>query len=100
MEGLANEHFSSAEFAQRLQSFVVPITVTILLAVYYGQQYGTSAVGALYGPVMFLYFTSIAIAGIHSVIQTGISPPLSPLFLLSHTSAPLRRHIRHATPNI
>jgi hypothetical protein len=61
----------------------VPITVTILLAVYYGQQYGTSAVGALYGPFMFLYFTSIAMAGIHSVIQTGISPPLS------HTSAPL-----------
>jgi KUP system potassium uptake protein len=43
--------------------FVVPLTVVILLALFLVQKRGTARVGAMFGPVMMVWFATIAVAG-------------------------------------
>ena len=42
---------------------MVPLTVIILIALFAVQSRGTARVAALFGPVMVVWFVSIAIAG-------------------------------------
>ncbi len=49
--------------------FVVPIAVTILVVLYLSQRYGTARIGAVFGPVMMLWFTTLGIVGIAQIIQ-------------------------------
>jgi KUP system potassium uptake protein len=44
--------------------YVVPIAVTILFGLFALQRYGTSRIGALFGPVMLGWFLTLAILGI------------------------------------
>jgi KUP system potassium uptake protein len=53
-----------------LKPYVVPITVVVLIALFAIQRTGTAAVGALFGPVMGLWFCVLGLAGILQVIQT------------------------------
>src|SRR5215510_15216215 len=43
--------------------FVVPLTVIILIALFAEQSRGTARVAAMFGPIMVIWFVSIAIAG-------------------------------------
>src|SRR5215813_223002 len=43
--------------------FVVPLTVIILIALFAAQSRGTARVAAMFGPIMVIWFVSIAIAG-------------------------------------
>jgi KUP system potassium uptake protein len=45
-------------------SYVVPIAVVILVAVFSIQQYGTHRVGRLFGPIMVAWFFTIALLGL------------------------------------
>jgi KUP system potassium uptake protein len=45
-------------------SYVVPISVAILVGVFLFQQYGTHRVGRLFGPVMVIWFVTIASLGV------------------------------------
>ncbi len=47
-----------------LESWVVPIAIGILVALFAIQARGTAKVGALFGPVMILYFITISVLGI------------------------------------
>ena len=51
------------------EPFVLPITVVILLVFFFVQQRGTGSVGKIFGPVMFLFFLSIAILGIAKIVE-------------------------------
>ena len=55
--------------APGLARFVVPITVAILLAVFAIQSRGTGRVGALFGPVMVLWFSTLAVLGVRGIAQ-------------------------------
>src|SRR5262249_8780429 len=44
-------------------NFVVPLTVIILIALFAAQSRGTARVAAMFGPIMMIWFLSIAIAG-------------------------------------
>jgi KUP system potassium uptake protein len=58
---------------------VVPISVAILIALFVLQRQGTGTVGWLFGPVCLVWFTSIALIGLPSVIQhPGVLQALSP----------------------
>jgi KUP system potassium uptake protein len=46
-----------------LQPYVVPISLVVLLALFALQSRGTEKVGKLFGPVMIVWFASIALAG-------------------------------------
>ena len=47
----------------QLESFVVPITVGILIALFAVQRFGTHRIGTVFGWVMLLWFVSIGVAG-------------------------------------
>jgi KUP system potassium uptake protein len=64
-----------------LEELVVPITIAILAALFAIQRFGTGAIGRLFGPVMLVWFTVIAAAGLGRVIQdTAILRALSPTY--------------------
>ena len=46
-----------------VQPYVVPIAVVILVVLFVFQQYGTHRVGGLFGPVMVVWFLTIATLG-------------------------------------
>lgn len=47
----------------------VPIVLIIIVALFVLQQFGTSLVGKAFGPIMWLWFTMIAVLGLVYVIQ-------------------------------
>ncbi len=47
------------------KSFIVPLAVAILFALFAIQARGTEKVGTLFGPIMLLYFATLAILGIY-----------------------------------
>ena len=44
--------------------YVVPLTVAILIGVFVIQKYGTHRVGGLFGPIMIVWFLTIAVLGV------------------------------------
>ncbi|MGE8281662.1 MAG: potassium transporter Kup [Stenotrophomonas sp.] len=54
--------------APGLGHFVVPITLVVLAAVFAAQRFGTEKVGKVFGPVMSIWFLSLAAIGIWNVI--------------------------------
>ena len=52
-----------------LKPYVLPLAVGVLIALFVFQRHGTSAVGALFGPVTLLWFLALAAAGIHGIVQ-------------------------------
>ena len=49
--------------------YVVPIAVALLLVIFSIQQYGTHRVGRLFGPIMVLWFVTLAVLGIRAIIE-------------------------------
>jgi len=48
---------------------IVPATVVILLGLFFFQKHGTHAVGAVFGPIMVLWFACIALLGLHGITK-------------------------------
>eukprot|EP01133_Synstelium_polycarpum_P003043 gene3043-3491_t len=48
---------------------VIPVVLTIIVALFIIQQFGTSLVGKLFGPIMFLWFATLGGLGIVYVFQ-------------------------------
>jgi KUP system potassium uptake protein len=72
-----------------LGEFVVPITAVIIVVLFLQQRRGTAAVGRLFGPVMILWFVTIAGCGIggiarHPAILKALSPTYALGFLFGH----------------
>ncbi len=55
--------------APALKSFVVPLTVLVLVALFSVQRIGTGGVGAVFGWVMLLWFLTIAILGLNQILR-------------------------------
>lgn len=61
--------------------YVVPITVVILLALFWLQSRGTGIVGRLFGPVMLLWFISMGVLGlVHIIDHPAIFKALNPIY--------------------
>ncbi|WP_343238555.1 potassium transporter Kup [Streptomyces sp. SID13031] len=74
-----------------LDHLVVPITATIILVLFSVQRLGTARIGRSFGPVMVVWFTVIAAAGIggitqHPQILKALSPTYAIGFLTGHFS--------------
>ena len=72
-----------------LDSWVVPIAVTILTVLFAVQRFGTHRVGALFGPVMLTWFGAMSLAGLHEIIARptilrGLSPTYAAQFIVAH----------------
>jgi KUP system potassium uptake protein len=67
--------------APSLDRFVIPITLAILTTLFAIQRFGTGAVGTLFGPVMALWFGSLALLGAAEVVhEPSILRSLSPTY--------------------
>ncbi|EQB09764.1 potassium transporter Kup [Novosphingobium lindaniclasticum] len=53
----------------RLAPLVVPIALVLLIALFVIQKSGTAKIGALFAPVMVVYFAVLAILGIYHLVQ-------------------------------
>jgi KUP system potassium uptake protein len=75
--------------APSLSHLVVPISVAILTVLFVTQRFGTHRIGALFGPVMALWFVTIGVAGLghvlpHPGIIKGLSPTYAAAFVGEH----------------
>jgi KUP system potassium uptake protein len=73
----------------RLAILVVPATLVILLTLFLVQKKGTHKVGRVFGPVMMLWFVSIAALGIYEIalaprILAAVNPWYGFQFFLTH----------------
>ncbi|WP_153800407.1 KUP/HAK/KT family potassium transporter [Foetidibacter luteolus] len=65
------------------QNTIVVIVLCILVAFFFLQQFGTSSIGKLFGPIMFLWFSMLAILGIvHISDDFSIIKALSPHYAI------------------
>ncbi|MFS8137484.1 MAG: potassium transporter Kup, partial [Thermomonas sp.] len=55
--------------APHLDAWIVPITIVILIMVFMAQRQGTEKIGKVFGPIMILWFLSIAAIGIYNVVD-------------------------------
>ena len=75
--------------APGLAHVVVPVAAVILTVLFAVQRFGTGKVGALFGPVMLLWFGALAAAGIagivaHPGVLVGLSPTYAVSFVVGH----------------
>ncbi len=61
------------------QPYVIPITIVILVALFLVQNRGTAKVGAVFGPIMLVWFITIAALGVNAIVRqphvmTAINP--------------------------
>jgi KUP system potassium uptake protein len=55
--------------APELQRFTIPVAITILVALFMFQRKGTASVGALFGPVMLVWFSTLAVLGAYNILH-------------------------------
>ena len=64
-----------------LTSYVMPISIAILVTLFAFQKYGTNAVGKLFGPIIVVWFTVLGAIGItHILHNPEILQALNPLY--------------------
>jgi len=65
--------------APALEHSVLPVTLVVLIGLFLIQRQGTGTVGRLFGPVMFVWFTVLAILGLRNIVHApGVLAALSP----------------------
>jgi len=68
-----------------LQPYVVPAAVAILFALFAIQSRGTASIGQLFGPVMLVWFATIAVLGLVGIAKhPSVFAALNPAFGLSY----------------
>ncbi|MFZ0014948.1 MAG: potassium transporter Kup [Acidimicrobiia bacterium] len=77
--------------APELESYVVPVAAGIIIALFLIQRQGTSKVGALFGPVMIVWFSTIAVLGAleilnHPKVLVALSPTYAVAFVTDFPS--------------
>ncbi|UCE66129.1 MAG: potassium transporter Kup [Candidatus Zixiibacteriota bacterium] len=65
------------------EPYIIHITVIILTCLFLIQKRGTAGVGAIFGPVMVLWFSILAVLGITQIVRhPGILLAISPLYAI------------------
>jgi KUP system potassium uptake protein len=67
---------------KKLSPLVVPLTCVILFSLFCVQRAGTRGVARIFGPVMLLWFTTLAILGLKEIVQNPhILMAINPLYI-------------------
>jgi KUP system potassium uptake protein len=78
-----------SEAATAFHPYVVPITILILVSLFFVQQKGTGKVGAIFGPAMLVWFAAIFFTGVRAVaahpsVLAAMNPTHAIHFLVHH----------------
>ena len=79
------------ELQGRVEPFIVPAALVLLIGLFLIQKKGTSVVGKLFGPVCLVWFITLGAMGIWHITQDGaqilmaISPHYAVSFLMTHS---------------
>lgn len=74
MEGLEVGH---ANFGR----FIVPLSIAILVALFVFQRRGTAGVGAVFGPVILVWFLTLTVLGIRGILlNPGVLAAVNPVY--------------------
>jgi KUP system potassium uptake protein len=74
--------------APRLQSWVLPITIAILVALFAAQRSGTEKVGRIFGPVIVVWFISLGVLGLRQIaIHPQVLLALNPVYAVKFFGA-------------
>lgn len=66
-----------------LEPLVLPIAIVILIGLFMIQSVGTARVGALFGPIMLVYFATLAALGLFYIVQSPqVLAALNPWYAL------------------
>jgi KUP system potassium uptake protein len=70
--------------APDLEHLVIPITLAIVVVLFGIQRFGTSVIGRAFGPVMALWFGSLAVLGVSEIVEEpGVLRALSPHYAVA-----------------
>ena len=75
--------------APNLEQWVVPLTIVILIILFAIQAHGTDLVGKMFGPVMLVWFGTLAVMGMKNIahapsVLAALSPHYGLVFLFTH----------------
>lgn len=73
------------EVSSSFDSWVIPIAVVILLGLFFVQSRGTGAVGRVFGPVMIIWFITLAVLGLSKIwSEPGIIASVNPYYAVQY----------------
>jgi KUP system potassium uptake protein len=73
------------EVSSSFDSWVIPIAVVILLGLFFVQSRGTGAVGKVFGPIMVMWFLTLAVLGLSKVwSEPGIIASVNPYYAVQY----------------
>ena len=69
------------------EPYIVPITIVILVGIFAVQRHGTARVGRVFGPITFLWFTTLGVLGAvevarHPEVLASLSPHHGAMFFM------------------
>ena len=71
-----------------MERLVIPITLVIIVALFVVQRHGTGSLGRLFGPIMLVWFATIAVLGIRGItMHPEVLEALSPTYAIDFLSA-------------
>jgi len=75
--------------APQLGHYMVPLAAAIIVGLFYFQSHGTGRVGAVFGPVMVVWFSSLVVFGLmhvwqHPQVMAALSPHYAVNFFLAN----------------
>jgi KUP system potassium uptake protein len=66
-----------------LKPFVIPITLVVLFFLFFVQKRGTATVGTFFGPVMLIWFSTLACLGIYNIVENPhVLLAINPLYAI------------------
>lgn len=69
-------------------TYVIPITIVVLWALFVFQRRGTSSVGALFGPIMGVWFGTLALLGVLNILnEPSVFYALNPVYGIAFLKA-------------
>ena len=73
------------EVSPSFASWVLPIAIVILLGLFMVQSRGTGTVGKVFGPIMVVWFTTLALLGLSKIIpEPGIISSVNPIYAIRY----------------
>ena len=70
------------------EPYVVPLTLAIIVGLFLIQSRGTARIGRLFGPIMVLWFSVLALLGIVNIVQNpGVLAAISPSYAFTFFQA-------------